>query len=86
MVMFSRQTPRPAPPAGNGSHGDTQIPAVPWISSRDLVQFSLHLLGYRNVTKGQEAFADLFCSFLWGVSLCPLLSQLGSCPGWGPTS
>ena len=44
------------------------------------------LSGPQTCDQGRGAFADLFCSFLWGAGLCPLLSHLGPYPGLGPVS
>lgn len=84
MAMLSTQTPSPVLQLGTVPVETCSSPQ--FSHSLDSVPFSLHLLEYRNATEAQGAVADLFCSFLWGAGLHPLLSHLGSCPGLGLTS
>jgi hypothetical protein len=86
MAMSSIQTASLAPPAGLGPPEtsislQSSLNQLPGLSSSHPTA-----LCYSNVTEGGGAFTDLFCTFLWGAGLRPLLSHPASLPGLGLAS
>lgn len=64
------------------------------VETASFLQFSLNQLpglssiqstfaGPQTCDQGLGAFADLFCSFLWGAGLCPSFPTLAPTQDWG---